>query len=213
MSHSNHTLSLTLSALVSLSCLLLTGCNIGKPSAPSQFYRLGSANVSQAPLVEQAWENSAIGVASVVVPSHLDRPQMVSQKNNYEITYDEFSRWAEPLSTGATRVVRENLAHLLQSNKVYAAPWSRSFDRDYEVHIIISELTVKPTEQQVVFNAIWRISSSTEKINFASQESNFAIPFSGSDTTAKISAITEALEKLSYTLAQNILSLEGSISE
>jgi len=65
-----------------------------------------------------------VGVENVLLPGHLDRPQIVTWSGPNEMTTDEFLRWAEPLDEGITRTLAEDLAGLLPDHQLVRRPWS-----------------------------------------------------------------------------------------
>jgi uncharacterized lipoprotein YmbA len=92
--------------------LSLSGC-AGK-TASSKFFVL-----SPLPQPELNWaEGRVIGVFPVGFPDYLDGPQIATRISENEIKYDEFSRWAEPLSENFYTVLVENLSSLLNSEKI-----------------------------------------------------------------------------------------------
>jgi uncharacterized lipoprotein YmbA len=62
----------------------------------------------------------------VRLPGHLDRPQLVTWAAPGELRIDEFLRWGEPLDTGFTRTLAENLATLLPEHVVARSPFRSS---------------------------------------------------------------------------------------
>jgi uncharacterized lipoprotein YmbA len=65
-----------------------------------------------------------VGVESVLLPGHLDRPQIVTWSGPNEMSTDEFLRWGEPLPEGITRTLTEDLAALLPDYQLVRRPWS-----------------------------------------------------------------------------------------
>jgi uncharacterized protein len=92
--------------------LCLSACT-GK-SATSKFYALSPLPKSQ----QGAAEETAIGVLPVVMPDYLDRPQIVTRVSENEVKLDEFSRWAGNLKENFYTVIVDNLATLLNTDKV-----------------------------------------------------------------------------------------------
>ncbi len=64
-----------------------------------------------------------VGVLPVRVPGHLERPQLVTWTGPGELRIDEYLRWAEPIDTGVTRTLAENLDALLPAHSVIRSPW------------------------------------------------------------------------------------------
>jgi uncharacterized lipoprotein YmbA len=64
-----------------------------------------------------------VGVQTVRLPDHLDRPQLVSWTAAGEVRIEELLRWGEPLNLGFTRILAENLQAVLPDHAVGRAPW------------------------------------------------------------------------------------------
>jgi uncharacterized lipoprotein YmbA len=108
----------------------LAGCVSLKRTPEARFFALRPvaepprAETSQAPTTEDG--ASIVGVLPVLLPGHLERPQVVTWSGPGEIRIDEFLRWAEPLDSGVLRVVAEDLETLLPSHRAVRAPWPGS---------------------------------------------------------------------------------------
>jgi len=102
-----------------------TGCVSLKRTPEARFFVLRS--VAEPPASSAAdVRRGFVGVMPVRLPGHLDRPQLVTWAAPGELRIDEFLRWGEPLETGFTRTLAENLATLLPEHFVARAPWRSS---------------------------------------------------------------------------------------
>jgi uncharacterized lipoprotein YmbA len=124
--------------LLSLAVLLAI-CGCFGTSAPSRFYVLspapdatGTRNVGG--------EDGVLGVMPTRVAAFLDRPQMVTLIAENSVSIDEFNRWAEPLSSGATRVLAQDLAGLLPRWRVLPQPWDPTMPLRARLVVEISAL-------------------------------------------------------------------------
>jgi len=97
------------------------GCVL-KRTPGARFFAL-RAVAESAPPPETPADAVLVGVLPVLLPAHLDRPQVVTWAGPGEVKIDEFLRWAEPLDSGVGRVVAENLSALLPTHRVIRAPW------------------------------------------------------------------------------------------
>jgi uncharacterized lipoprotein YmbA len=89
------------------------------------------------------------------VPAVVDRPQFVVQVAPNRVTVDEFHRWAAPLDDGIARAVAGNLAALLGTPDVAAAPLA-NFDPTYRVTINVQRFESIRGEA-VVVDAAWAV--------------------------------------------------------
>lgn len=91
-------------------------------SPPSRFYVL-SANPPGPTSLPSPGPEAALGVFPTRVAAYLDRPQMVTFQGDNAVALDEYARWAEPLGSGITRVLSQELATLLPAWRVVPQPW------------------------------------------------------------------------------------------
>lgn len=122
--------ALGLAALV-----LATGCVSLRRTPEARFFVLQSLVAPP----EAAQEPVAlVGVEAVLLPGHLNRPQLVTWAGPNELRTDEFLRWAEPLGDGITRTLAENLAGLLPDHQVVLRPWSGRVRARCRVEVVLS---------------------------------------------------------------------------
>lgn len=114
-------------------CLFLSGCIFGV-SQTSKFYSL--TTIETMPVSQS--ENLFIGVDKVDLPKYMDRAQIVTQnKNNTEVLISEYNRWIESPSVLCTRILTQNLNHLLpKSDAKIRTLGSEKFDRRVWVQVI-----------------------------------------------------------------------------
>jgi uncharacterized lipoprotein YmbA len=123
-----------------------SGCGA---SAPSRFYTLTPAAVSSgAPAT-----NVAVMVGPVSVPASVDRPEFVVQAAANRVEVEEFNRWAAPLNDGIAHAVAGDLAVMLGTPNVAAAPLA-NFDPAYRVTIDIQRFESTPGQAALV-DAVW----------------------------------------------------------
>ena len=107
---------------------LLTGC---ASVQPTRFYTLSPATVPAAtpPAVY------SLSVGPVWVPAAVDRPQIVVQTGPNQVLIAEFDRWAAPLREDIPRIVAENLAAILGTQRVTVFPQSAAADEIGRAHV------------------------------------------------------------------------------
>ena len=93
----------------------LAGCATAPPAV---FYTLTPLpEVDKADGVT-AGQSLAIGIGPVSFPTFLDRAQLVARGGVGRLTVDEQHRWAGSLEDDFSRVLGENLAHLLATSRI-----------------------------------------------------------------------------------------------
>ena len=119
--------------------LALTGC-LGGQSPPTNFYMLSPLSPSKAETSSASTEARIhIGLETVVVAEYLNRSEIVVNLDNTIYQLADFNKWAEPLSDNLTRVLEENLTHLLQADSIsvfLASDSSIPFDYRLEVDVL-----------------------------------------------------------------------------
>jgi uncharacterized lipoprotein YmbA len=133
---------------IALLAIAWSGCGT---SAAARFYTLdAAAQADGGPATRHT-----VLVGPVSVPAVVDRPQFVVQVAPNRVTVDEFHRWAAPLDDGIARAVAGNLAALLGTPDVAAAPLA-NFDPTYRVSINIQRFESIQGEAAVV-DAAWAV--------------------------------------------------------
>jgi hypothetical protein len=112
-----------------LAVALATGCS----SAPPMRYYLVTP-LEAAPAATPA-PGPGVVVAAVRLPQYLERPQLVTRSGDNRLRLEEFHQWGGNLGKDLTRVLAENLARLLGSDAVVAAPHTLRPRPDYRVEV------------------------------------------------------------------------------
>src|SRR5262245_11281949 len=82
--------------------LTLAGCM--SVADPTKYYVL-SATEPREPAPTAAASGVAVGVGPVLIPSYLDRVQIVTRSASGEVDVAKYERWAEPLESGVAQVL------------------------------------------------------------------------------------------------------------
>jgi hypothetical protein len=141
----------------------------------------------------------------VRLPGLLDRPQIVTRRGTDEIDRAEFDRWAEPLVNNVPRVLAENLAVLLKTDRVALFPWSPP--RSVQYHVIVEVMRFDgAVGGDVVLDARWHILGADGK-EVAVNRSLLTQPTGGAGYPALVTAMSRALAVLSREIAGGIQAL------
>lgn len=65
----------------------------------------------------------AVGLGPVKFPAYLERSEIATRVTETRLDYSEHNLWAEPLERNFTRVLSQNVAAQLGSNRVVTHPW------------------------------------------------------------------------------------------
>ncbi len=192
-----------ISAIFLLSLLFIYGCASKSPN----YYVLHSLQ-SDAPgtTTAKADNDLTIGVGPVKIPAYLDRPEMATRSGPGSLQFADFDKWAEPLEKNLTRVIAENLAILLSTDRVGVFPWLNSAQVQYQVTVDITQLERMP-DGKVILAARWNILGDHGDNMLVIESSRFSIPIESVGYEAIASAESRAVEALSRQIATAIKSL------
>ncbi len=117
--------------------LLLTGCSlVPKPQAdPTRYYVLTAGSQAEAGGESASTGSLVLGVRRVEIAPYLNGKDMVVRESGNEIAYQNFARWAEPLTTSINRALVGGLAQSDKVTRVYLQPFPFDSQRDYDVTV------------------------------------------------------------------------------
>lgn len=159
-----------------------------------------------APMVEENISETLlrpleVAVEPVVIPSYLNRPQIVQRTGANEFALSDAYYWVEKLSDNLTRVLAENLGGMLTSATVQVLPVTRktAFDARVAVEVIAFESEVG---KEVRLKARWRLYDG-EGVLLLTQLSNIAV-VSEPDMPSVVQAMSRAYSQFCREVATEI---------
>ncbi len=186
--------------------LILAGC-IGGKSSPAKFYVLNSLpNPEAEKQVTAAEHGVAIGVGPVTIPPYLDRPEIVTRASGNELHLSEFERWAEPLQQNFARVLAENLAALIPTDRTAIFPWRQSTPIDYQVAVEVTRFEGYADGHSSLM-ARWNIVGADGKKELLARQSSFTARADANDYESRVSALSRTVADLSREIATAIKAL------
>src|SRR5258708_8387071 len=145
-------------------CAIVAGCSVLSPKPDrSEFFILSpvsdSAGMATKPASTSPDSQLTVGVGPVDFPDYLRRLPVVTRVAPNRIDLSDERRWAEPLDKNFVRVLSENLAVLLDTQRIEKYPWSLRTKVDYQVEIDIQRFeTTSDGQTQLI--ASWLIRKS-----------------------------------------------------
>ena len=134
--------------LVSLALLgLLSGCG----TTPNSNYYLLNSGTLDVP----TGSTPSLGIGPIAIPEYLNRNTFIYRRESNKLYINRFERWAEPLNKGVMRVLRMNLAALLNTQNIQSFPWSSKQRPEYGVGVTI--LTLDANDSRAVLVAEWHL--------------------------------------------------------
>jgi uncharacterized lipoprotein YmbA len=184
-------------AVVLASATLAAGCS---GSAQTRFYVLAPAEMAAiaAPAL-------TVGLGPVGLAGYLDRPQIVTRPAADKIDLGEFDQWGEPLRSGISRVLAEDLARQMPSARIAIFPWRGLDQIRYQVVVDVTRLD-GPTGGDLALEARWRIVDGAGK-EVAVKITRVSEPTGAAGYSAMVSAMSRALAALSREMAQALSAL------
>jgi hypothetical protein len=137
--------------------LVLAAC--AGVSPPTQFYALApvqppaeAADPARPPTIGVG----PIGVGPIGVAEYLRRPQIVTRESRTRLRLADFDQWIEPFDVLFPRVLAQDLAALLGTDRVSLYPPPRDVRLDFAVEVDVIRFDGEP-ETGIVLDALWRI--------------------------------------------------------
>jgi uncharacterized protein len=191
-------------------CIAMVGCS---PLAPrpnySTFFILTpiSSESRPDPTAGSTKGDSAlvIGLGPIDFPDYLRRPQVATLAAPGQIDLSEQMRWAEPLDKNFARVLAENLAQLLNTQRIEKYPWSRKAQVNYEIAIdVLSFETTVDGQSQL--SARWIIKDGQSGKDLYASETRVSTPIASGETGVP-TALSNDLATLSRDIASRVTEL------
>ena len=145
-------------------CFGLASCAV---SDPTQYYTLAqapaptaarSATASTAESSVGRATNVSIGVGPIIIPAYLDRRQIVIRTGTDQVELSAFHRWAEPLEDGMARILAEEIAADVPTERVVTFPWRGVAARAIQYQVVVTVVRFDGHQGgDVTLDTRWRI--------------------------------------------------------
>src|SRR5689334_8896671 len=191
-------------------CAIAAGCSMLSPQPDrSKFFILtpisDSAGMTARPASTSPYSRLTLGLGPIDFPEYLRRLPVVTRVSPNRIDLSAEKRWAEPFDRNFERVLSENLAVLLDTQRIEKYPWALRSKVDYEVEVNVQRFETGGDGQAELI-AGWIIrDGSSNKILYASQ-TTAATP-AGPDGVSESAALSGDLATLSKEIASRITEL------
>ncbi|HXV35544.1 MAG TPA: PqiC family protein [Myxococcota bacterium] len=189
--------------LLAVLAALSSGCFGPTTARPVQLFVLAPTVPAGAPQPGGAALRLAIGRISL--PEILNRPQIVTRTGANEVRVADFAQWAEPLEQSVPRVIAENLARLLGTERVVVYPWPTQLAVDYRVEVAVIELEGSD-DGEARLAARWRLLREDGSEATPLRLSAHAERAADASIGAMAAALSRTLEALSRDIADAIAS-------
>jgi uncharacterized protein len=151
---------------------------------------------------------ATIAVRRVQLPKYLERLQIVSYRDPYELQYSEFVVWGENLSDMTTRVLAANLTERLPKSQVYLSAGSfADATADITLETSIDKFDPDPAGI-VVLSAQWAAHRQGYPDRIRSEQ--IRVTPSSKDPTGQVAAMSDALGQLADRIVAGLPASEPS---
>ncbi len=196
--------------LASGACLVVAGCS---PLAPqpdyAKFFILtpvsDGAGTASATLSSAPGQQLAIGVGPIDFPDYLRRNEVVTRSAPNQLHLSQENRWGEPLDKNFSHVLSENLAQLLNTQRIERYPWSSRTRVDYQVAIDVQRFETSADGQSQLV-ARWIIKDGQTGKDLYASETTASAPVGAGETGTSI-ALSNDLATLSREIAARVVEL------
>ena len=143
-----------------------------------------------------------VGLGPIKMPAYLDRQEVVTRvaPNRLELSGED--RWAEPLDSDFTRVLAQDLASDLGTQRITFYPWYNTTLVDYQVKVNVYRFE-SDKDGKVDLTAHWQVLSGTGKL-LVVRDSSYTETAKPGDTSDSAAAMSRALGRLSREIASAI---------
>lgn len=146
-----------------------------------------------------------VGVGPVDFPEYLRRPDIVTRTSPTEIDISTNDLWGEPLDKNFKRVLRQNLAQLLNTQKIEEFPWPRNAKIDYQIEVDVERFE-KNSDGQSQLVARWIIKDWPSGKDLYASETRVTTPVAAGDPAAS-AALSNNLATLSEEIAVQVANI------
>ncbi|MCL7488956.1 MAG: PqiC family protein [Desulfobulbaceae bacterium] len=169
--------------------LLMAGC---PRTAPVSYYQLSSNVAGKTVIDGAAMDGKVIGIGPIRLPERLDRPQIITGMDANRLQVSDSHRWIEPLPENISRVLRENLSILLQTERFLFYPWSRSATVDYQLIVDVVRFDGEGYKTANL-EIIWSLEDGKGTTVLQRQRSRYQAATPTPDHQGLVSALSETL--------------------
>jgi uncharacterized lipoprotein YmbA len=138
----------------------------------------------------------------VALPGYLRRPQIVTRDGN-RLTRSERYTWGEDLESDFARVLAENLAILVPTDRISTFPWSDPRQLDYSIAVQVSRFD-RGSDDRVSLLAQWRIVDAKTGQSLQTGRASIQEPADGRGYDETVAAMSRAVAALARELVDAI---------
>lgn len=163
--------------------LVMVGCSVVPEARPdlTRYYVLTNTQ-GNAQGVAKVGDGLKLGLKRVEVSRYLDKGSLVVLRGSNELVYNDYARWAEPISEGVGRIVRARLLDDPKVARVFvdAFPFDQTRDYDISINVTHCEGAISRGAGRVRFSAVVEITTTGDDAKVISR-TEFTAPLQSWD--------------------------------
>jgi uncharacterized lipoprotein YmbA len=181
--------------------LILSAC--GGRTKPAKFYTLQPVEQSSTGKSLPLYVTLAVG--PVAIPAALDRAEIVTRDADNVLSFSDYNRWAGPLDTDIATVMAQNIATLLESDRITPFTLENLFFQPTHRVVIIINRYESQLAREFLIDATWSIKDLKSSKLLLIRNSTIRETLASADYEELVAAQSKALAALSKIIAEAVL--------
>ena len=196
----NNLTAISFTSRLSQVSLVLLSLSLAGCASPNKehFYQLSYAHHEPA----SSDTKYDVILEAVTIPEMINRPQLVVQKSVTELQILDEQRWIAPLDEQIRQALQADLQAQLPQAWLHQRPLLHATGVRYFVNVEVQQLHIAPAKE-VQMEMVWVISDTNKKI-LRRQQLQRSVALNNNDYSSIAPAISEVLQKLSISVANDI---------
>lgn len=182
----------------------LVGCAGHSPE--TSFYQLVPLSELGQEVGQVESNNISVGVGPITIPDYLNRPQIITRKNDSQLMVEEFHRWASPLNREIAAVIVDNLTFLIGSQRVVTFPWDQYARPDYRVIYDIHRFDSVLGEKSIL-TVRWTVFDTAAKKMNKVYRNTYEKPLADATYQTLVQVQSELLAEMSRDIAAEVIKM------
>jgi len=180
--------------------MMLTAC--GGRTPPAKFYTLQP--VEQSSTGKSLPLDVALAVGPVAIPAALDRAEIVTRDAGNAISFSQYHRWAGPLEESIASVMAQNIANLLDTERVTPFTRENIFQPTHRVVININRYDSQLAKEFLI-DATWSIKDLKSKKLLLLRNSTIRESLASAEYEELVAAQSKVLAALGQEIAAGLI--------
>jgi uncharacterized lipoprotein YmbA len=188
-----------------LLAFLVAGC-AGSP--PTNLYTLSPVDAPAAEIRPRS-ASAVVAIGPVTLPDYIDRPQIVTRRSAYQLELAAYDQWAAPLYDMLPRVLVDDVASRLPSDRVVAFPQVGDASFDYRIAVDVGRFDVDETGEATL-TARWQLYARSSPRALIVAEETLRRRIDGRGYDAYAASLSAVLADLGDRIARDVNSARAS---